>query len=246
MLFYTMRRTVRGVFSLTSTWLTVSVVLCVVIVAINALVWDHMLEPFNGAAALASAGVDLLLAYVAGYIFYVLTSVYPEYKKLQAIYFAVMQTELIDVAHEYADLLGDLVLQGEHIDALTAFETYGSKKGQSLLVQATKDINMLDEVPNQISTTWLEYLTKVNTSEQHSIEKMLRFDMEIELEIKVLLTNLLHSPYTQTLNHMNSKSNAEKMKTIPFKTIVYRLHMHLSLWLKLQNHIMSTLTGNRL
>lgn len=240
MLFYMMRRTIRGVFGLTSTWLTVSAVLCVVIVAINALVWDHLMEPFNGAAALASAGVDLLLAFVAGYIFYVITSVYPEYKKLQAIYFAVMQIELIDVAHEYADLLGDLVLEGKYIEALSAFETYGSKSGQPLLVQATKDIKMLDEVPNQISTTWLEYLTKVSRSEQHSIEKMLRFDMELELEIKVLLTNLLHSPYTQTLNHMNN-SNADKMRNIPFKTIVYRLHMHLGLWLKLQNHIMSKL-----
>lgn len=246
MLFYLMRRTVRGVFGLTSTWLTGSAALCVVIIAINALVWDHLPEPFNGAAALASAGVDLLLAYVAGYIFYVITSVYPEYKKLQMIYFTVMKTELIDMAHEYADLLGDLVLQGEYMEALTAFETYGAKSGQSRLVQATKDIKLMDEVLNQISTTWLGRLTEVNNKERHSIEKMLRFDMEIELEIKILLTNLLHSPYTQMLDNMNNKTNAAKMKTIPFKTIVYRLHMHLGLWLKLQDHIMNTIAGKKL
>lgn len=118
MLLYRMRRTIRGVFGLTSTWLTVSAVLCVVIIVINALVWDHMLEPFNGAAALASAGVDLLLAYVAGYIFYVITSVYPEYKKLRLIYFTVMKSELMNIACAYADLLSDLVLDGKYIDSL--------------------------------------------------------------------------------------------------------------------------------
>ncbi|MCS3766161.1 hypothetical protein HNP12_000200 [Aeromonas hydrophila] len=246
MLLYLMKRTVRGVFAFTSTWLTASAAVCVVIVAINALVWDHLPEPFNGAAALASAGMDLLLAYVAGYIFYVITSVYPEYKKVQTIYFTVMKGELIDIAHEYADLLGDLVLEGKYVDALRAFETYGSKSGQPLLVQATKDIMMLDEVPNQISTTWLEYLTKVNNKERHSIEKMLRFDMELELEIKLLLVDLLHSPYAQMLDNMNNQTNAERMKTIPFKSIVYRLHMHLGMWLRLQDHIMNTIAGKRL
>ncbi len=244
MLLYRMRRTVRGVFGLTSTWLTVSAVLCVVIVAINALVWDHMPEPFNGAATLASAGVDLLLAYVAGYIFYVLTSVYPEYKKLQTIYFTVMKNELIDVAHAYADLISDLVLDGKHIDALDTFERFGSKSGQPLLVAATKDKSITGEIEIFNHTTWLEYLTKVSNKERHSIEKMLRFDMEIELEIKILLVDLLHSNYTQTLNDLNRLN--DKKRTRPFMSIIYRFHQHLGLLLTLQNHIMNVIIGKRL
>ncbi|HEH9442076.1 TPA: hypothetical protein SIA39_004151 [Aeromonas sobria] len=203
-----------------------------------------MLEPFNGAAALASAGVDLLLAYIAGYIFYVLTSVYPEYKKLQVIYFTVMKNEIIDIAHEYANLLSDLVLDSKHIDALDVFEKFGSKSSQALLVDATKDLSITDEIDIPPYTTWLEYLIKVNNKERHSIEKMLRFDMEIELEIKRLLVDLLHSYYTQTLDDLNRLKDKKRPRR--FMGIIYRLHQHLGLLLELQTHITNVISGKRL
>lgn len=244
MLFYMMRRTIRGVFGLTSTWLTGSAVLCVVIVAINALVWDHMPEPFNGAAALASAGVDLLLAFVAGYIFYVITSVYPEYKKLQLIYFSVIHTETYDIARDYSNLLSDLALNSKYIDIYSTLETFGSKSGQPLLVEATKDKYITDVIDIPPYTTWLEYLTAVNNRELHSIEKMLRFDMEIELEIKLMLVDLLHSDYVQMLADLNRLSDKTAPRT--FKSIIYKLHMHLGMLHRLEKHVMNVVVGKQL
>lgn len=244
MLLYRMRRTIRGVFGLTSTWLTVSAVLCVVIIVINALVWDHMLEPFNGAAALASAGVDLLLAYVAGYIFYVITSVYPEYKKLRLIYFTVMKSELMNIACAYADLLSDLVLDGKYIDSLDTFELFGSSKGQDLLVEATKDLSITGTIDIFIYTTWLEYLTVVSNKERHSIEKMLRFDMELELEIKLTLIDLLHSDYARMIDDLNRLN--DKTRPRQFKNIIYKMHKQLRALSYLQDHIMNVIAGRRL
>ncbi len=244
MLLYRMRRTIRGVFGLTSTSLTVSAVLCVVIIGINALVWDHMPEPFNGAAALGSAGIDLLLAYVAGYIFYVITSVYPEYKKLHLIYFKVMQAETFDIAKDYADLLSDLALNGKYIDMFSCLEKFGTKGGQPLLVEAAKDLSITSVTDTPPYSTWLDYLTAVNNRERHRIEKMMRFDMEIELDVKLKLVHLLHSDYAQMLDDLNKLSDQSRDRA--FSCIIYKLHMHLGALYSLQQHVMNVVVGKLL
>lgn len=244
MLFYMMRRTIRGVFGLTSTWLTVSAVLCVVIVAINALVWDHMLEPFNGAAALASAGVDLLLAFVAGYIFYVITSVYPEYKKQQLIYCTVMRDAFMDIAKAYADLISDFAFNSKHIEPLDVFIKYGSKEGQQLLVEAAKPLMLTGGDGIHIYKSWLTYMTAMNNIEKKCIEKMLRFDNDIELNIRVLLVDLLHTDYVHAIGILNMLHDKEAPR--PCMDIIYKLHIHLRMLMVLQNHILSIVVGKRL
>ncbi|MGE6114099.1 hypothetical protein ACLHZ0_20255 [Aeromonas salmonicida] len=244
MLFYRISRTVRGVFGFTSRSLTVSAVLCVVTIIINALVWDHLPEPFNGTAALASAGIDLLLAYVAGYIFYIVTSVYPEYKKQQLIYCTVMHDAFMDIAKAYADLISDLAFNSKHIEPLDVFRIYGSKEGQQLLVEAAKPLMLTGGDGVHIYKSWLTYMTAMNNLEKKCIEKMLRFDNDIELNIRVLLVDLLHTDYVRYIGVLNMLPDKEAPR--PCMDIIYKLHIHLYMLLALQNHILSIVVGKRL
>lgn len=244
MLLYRMSRAIRGVFGLTSPLLTGLAGLCFVIIFINALVWDHLPEPFNGAAALASAGIDLLLAYVAGYIFYLMTSVYPEYKKQQLIYCTVMRDAFMDIAKAYADLISDLAFNSKHIEPLDVFRIYGSKEGQQLLVEAAKPLMLTGGDGVHIYKSWLTYMTAMNNIEKKCIEKMLRFDNDIELSIRVLLVDLLHTDYVHAIGILNMLHDKETPRQS--SSIIYKLHLHLRMLLALQNHILSIVDDKKL
>ncbi|WP_152598461.1 hypothetical protein, partial [Aeromonas lacus] len=135
--FWMALRTLKGVYSLTSKGLTISTVVCVAIIVINALLWDAKPEPFKGAALLVSAGIDLLLAYVAGYIFYVITSVYPDYKRKQFTYYTVMKRGLFEIIKPYSNLLEGLANNNKYLNPLKAIEEFGSYTGQQKLIRAT-------------------------------------------------------------------------------------------------------------
>ena len=236
-------RTVTGVFSLTPTWLTGSTLLCLCIIIVNALVWDAMPEPFNGAATLAAAGIDLLLAYVAGYIFYVLTTVATEYKKQQFIYFTVMVTEITNIARSYSYLLCCLANKN-YISVFDVFDIYASKESLPLLLASTDKLSIDDAAPLANGMTWLEYLAGVCRGEDQAIHKMLRYDIELELEVRSLLVTLLDTDYKQLVDIMSDPKNKDEDRS--FKPIVGTMHSHMMLLSKLQNNIYSVIAGRRL
>ncbi|CAJ1843607.1 hypothetical protein [Aeromonas hydrophila] len=238
---YRMFRSIRGVIGLTPKWLTWSTLFCLSLIIINALVWDHWPEPFSGAAALSSAAVDLLLAYVAGYIFYVLTTVSTEYKKQQFIYFSVMRYQVTIIAQAYAGLLSGLVKQGQYISPFDAFDIYGSKEGQPLLVEATAKLSVDDSALTAQQMSWLEQMAGVSLAEDRAIKKMLRYELELELDVRTLLVSLLDTDYKEMISVMSDPKNKEEDRS--FKPIIYMMHRHLASLAMLQNIIFSVIAG---
>ncbi|CAJ1808373.1 hypothetical protein [Aeromonas veronii] len=236
--FWMALRTLKGVYSLTSKGLTISTAVCVAIIVINALWWDAKLEPFKGAALLVSAAIDLLLAYVAGYIFYVITSVYPDYKRKQFTYYTVMKRGLFEIAKPYAHLLEGLANNNKYLNPLEAIDVFGSYAGQQKLVRATSNLTL--SCPSTAhNMSWIEFMSGVSDAEDRAINKILKFDTELELHVRLLLNDLLHSEYKQTINVL--KSPAYVNSTLPFKNIVYAMHVHLGMLYALKNDIMDTM-----
>lgn len=238
--FILMIKTIKGVFSLTSKGLTISTAVCLAIIVINALWWDAKIEPFQGAALLVSAAIDLLLAYVAGYIFYVITSVYPDYKRQQFTYFTIMKRGLFEIINPYAYLLAGLTKNKKYSNPLKAIDALGADTGQQLLVCATKDL-CINDLSTAKNMTWLDYMVGVSDAEDVAIKKMLQFDTELELEVRLLLNNLLHSEYKQMLSVL--KMPEHQSRYMQFKSIVYEMHIHLKMLHELKSNIRNTMFG---
>lgn len=241
---YKMLRTIRGMFDLTPKGLTVSTLFCIGIIIVNALVWDTMPEPFNGAAVLSSAAIDLLLAYVAGYIFYILTTVATEYKKQQFIYFSVMQYQITSIAQAYSGLLTHLVNKGEYISTFDVFALCGSKDALPILVEDTATQSVDDRAATSQDMTWLDQMASICHAEDRAIKKMLRYELELGLEVRTLLVTLLDTNYKDMVSIMQDPKNKGENRS--FEPIIYMMHEHLSILSKLQDDIINVIAGKKL
>ncbi|HHW4400225.1 hypothetical protein [Aeromonas veronii] len=167
--------------------LTITVVLSILILFLNALWLDRLPEPFHGADSLSDLCMNFLQAIVASYVFHIVVNVYPQYIKERNFIRDKMDGYIFDLSdnvHYHFKEFGEAFifnfilsdadireLEGElnfNIDTLDHNEEFNSFLKSTFLSTNSK----FDE-PNQY--TWADVFIKFFDKEDEIIDSLLEF-----------------------------------------------------------------------
>ncbi|MEH8112923.1 hypothetical protein Q7I18_18460 [Aeromonas veronii] len=225
--------------------LTITVVLSILILFLNALWLDRLPEPFHGADSLSNLCMNFLQAIVASYVFHIVVNVYPQYKKERGFIRNKMDRhirELAENVHHHFKGFGESFifnfifsgadireLEGElnfNIDMLDHNEEFNSFLKNTLLSTNSN----LDE-PNKY--TWADVFIKFFDKEDQIIDSLLEFKEFIPSRINDYIYEIKHSTPKTCI-----KRDVEKIdsyKDLSLLEIKYSFFSHLENYIKLQS-----------
>ena len=225
--------------------LTITVVLSILILFLNALWLDRLPEPFHGADSLSDLCMNFLQAIVASYVFHIVVNVYPQYKKERDFIRDKMDGYIFDLSenvHYHFKGFGEAFifnfilssadireLEGElnfNIDMLDHNEEFNSFLKNTFLSTNSK----VDEL-NQY--TWANVFIKFFDEEDKIIDSLLEFKECIPSRINDHIYEIKSSIPKACMKRYIEKTDS--YESLSLFDIRYDIFSHLENHIKLQS-----------
>jgi len=222
---------VRGVFTSASLLLTIGVGACLFIMLLNAIWWEHLPEPFEGANNLIKIVMDLFAAIVASYIFYLIIDVSPKYKKKRTIYFTIVRSGISSIANMHRDVINQIMEIKDRPHAFESIAEFALNGFREKMDYKVKNIKLGDRSPfispeNKIMMTWLELFERNSLIEDECLDYMFKYKEVLDTTFDLLLNGLLNSEFKTLVNLYSSMPDASNL---PMEKIITPLYQHIQI-----------------
>lgn len=220
---------VKGVFATASPLLTTGVMVCLLIMLVNAIWWDNLPEPFNGVNNLIKIVMDLFSAIVASYLFYLIIDVSPTYSKRRKIYITVMCSELNSIATMHRNVINQFmdIRSSSHVfDSISeyaqdGFRTNMEYKARNIQLSAPSPFISPEDLKVM---SWLELLDRNSKIENEALDRILVHKDILDTD-QVLLFNGLKDTHFKSLVRLYSSMASGS--NLSLTSIVKEWHQHI-------------------
>ncbi|WP_429078277.1 hypothetical protein [Aeromonas veronii] len=207
---------VRGVFVCAPPLLTMGVGVCLLIMLLNAIWWEHLPEPFDGANNLIKIVMDLFAAIVASYLFYLIIDVSPKFSKRQKIFMTVVCSELNRIARMHRNVINQLMDIKEKPHAFESISLMAKKGFHTNMEYKFRNICLSDKSPFVSQNThkimsWLELLEENSTLESKALDRILVHTDILDTDQILLFNGLKNSIFKSLVEQYKSMASGNEL-----------------------------------
>ncbi|MCR3904705.1 hypothetical protein NUK36_17940 [Aeromonas hydrophila] len=244
-LIYNVRDLIILISNKASRKLTITVVLSILVLFLNALWLNRLPEPFYGADSLSDLCMNFLQAIVASYVFYIIVNVYPQYKKekefirdkMDLYIFGLSENVIYHFKGFGEAFLLNFILSDANISKLEEDINFNihmldhNEEFNSFLRNTFLSTNSKIDSPNKI--TWADVFIDFFNDEDKIIDNLLEFKECIPNKIKDYIYKIKHSiPKEFIKRHIEKTDNHEELSLFDIRC---ELFSHLENHIKLQS-----------
>lgn len=220
---------VRGVFAAASPLLTAGVGLCLLIMLINAIWWDHLPEPFTGADNVVEIIMDLLSAIVASYLFYLIIDVSPTYSKRRKIYLTVVCSELNSIANMHRNVINQFMDLHDRPHAFDSISEYAQNGFRTNMEYKARNIQLAALSPfiSPEATkvmSWLELFERNSRVENEALDRILVHKDILDTDQTLLINGLKDTHFKSLVRLYSSMASGGNLS---LTSIVKEWHQHI-------------------
>ncbi|WP_139392961.1 hypothetical protein [Aeromonas hydrophila] len=220
---------VRGVFASASPLLTAGVGFCLLIMLLNAIWWDHLLEPFNGANNLIKIVMDLFAAIVASYLFYLIIEVSPTYSRRRKIYLTVVCSELNSIATMHRNVINQFMDIKDRPHAFESISTMAQAGFRTNMEYKARNIQLGAPSPFISPETlkvmsWLELFARDSKIENEALDRILVHKDILDTDQTLLFNGLKDTHFKSLVRLYSSMASGGNLS---LTSIVKEWHQHI-------------------